>query len=204
MPIGLPLVLVVVVNLLVGGSVQQVWEEGIRQGVLEVEDAAGPAAPGSVVDRHWAALKVILRANKLTATYNGQRTALLKQDHKLGFMQPGFKGTLLVHPGSCCHPELRRTRRSVWGALFASPSACPGCWGWTQFPACGICKQRISNAFSAALLTLTPEAAPRNKPSIISEAGAAPCKHNAQSAPLELGHHPTATIPALQCDSVHL
>lgn len=52
MPAGLPLVLVVVVNLLVGGSVQQVWEEGIGLGVLQVEDAAGPAAPGRVVDRH--------------------------------------------------------------------------------------------------------------------------------------------------------
>lgn len=52
MPTGLPLVLVVVVNLLVGGSVQQVWEKGIGQGVLQIEDAAGPAAPGSVVDRH--------------------------------------------------------------------------------------------------------------------------------------------------------
>lgn len=52
MPTGLPLVLVVVVNLLVWGSVQQVWEKSIRHGVLQVEDAAGPAAPGSVVDRH--------------------------------------------------------------------------------------------------------------------------------------------------------
>lgn len=58
-------------------------------------------------------------------------------------MQRGFKGTLLVHPGSCCHPELRRTRKPVWGALFASPSVCPRCWDWTQFPTCGICKQRF-------------------------------------------------------------
>lgn len=78
MPAGLPLVLVVVVNLLVGGSVQQVWEQGIGQGVLQVEDAAGPAAPGSVVDRHWAALEVILRANKLKSNLERQKDCTFK------------------------------------------------------------------------------------------------------------------------------
>jgi len=128
MPTGLPLVLVVVVDLFIGGSVQQVWEQGIREGVLQIKNTARPAAPGSVVNRHGASFQVILRFNKAKATYNGKGTVLLKCDCKLGFKQQGFKGTLLVHPGNCCHLELRQTQRSAWGAPFAAPSVCLRCW----------------------------------------------------------------------------
>lgn len=131
------------------------WGGGHRAGSSWGRRCCRPSCPGacrrSTLSGAWGHPE----SQQIKPTSNGKRTALLKQDHKLGFMEQGFKGTLLVHPGSCCHQELRQTRRPVWGALFASPSVCPRCWGWTQFPACGICKQRISTTFSAALLTLT-------------------------------------------------
>lgn len=52
MPAGLPLVFIVVVNLFVWGSVQEVWEKGIWKGVLQIKNTARPAAPGSIVNRH--------------------------------------------------------------------------------------------------------------------------------------------------------
>lgn len=50
--VALALVLVVPVNLLIGSTVKKVWEEHIRKGILQVKDAAGPAATGGVIDGH--------------------------------------------------------------------------------------------------------------------------------------------------------
>lgn len=43
---------IVPVNLLIRSTVEEVREEGIRQGVLQVKDAAGPTSPWSVIYRH--------------------------------------------------------------------------------------------------------------------------------------------------------
>lgn len=64
-PVGLPLVLIVPVNLFIGGAVQQMWQEGVRLGVLQIEDATGPAPPRRVVNRHGPPLQVILSRQTL-------------------------------------------------------------------------------------------------------------------------------------------
>lgn len=57
---GLPLLLVVPVDLLVGGAVEEVREQHIGEGVLQVKDAARPAATWGVVNGHGPPLQVIL------------------------------------------------------------------------------------------------------------------------------------------------
>ena len=52
MAVGLAMLFVVPVNLLIGRTVEEVREEGVGERVLQVEDAAGPAAAWGVVDRH--------------------------------------------------------------------------------------------------------------------------------------------------------
>lgn len=47
--VGLALLFVVPVNLLIGGTVEKVREQGIGKGVLQVKDAAGPAAAWGVI-----------------------------------------------------------------------------------------------------------------------------------------------------------
>lgn len=59
-PIGLPLVLIVSVDLFIWGTVQQMWQEGVWLGVLQIEDATGPAPPRRVVNRHGPPFQVIL------------------------------------------------------------------------------------------------------------------------------------------------
>lgn len=62
--VGLALVFIVPVNLLIGSTIEQVREEGVREGVLQVKDAAGPAATRGVVYRHRPPLQVILQNNR--------------------------------------------------------------------------------------------------------------------------------------------
>lgn len=50
--VALALVLVVPVNLLVRSAVKKVREEHVREGILQVKDAAGPAATWGVIDGH--------------------------------------------------------------------------------------------------------------------------------------------------------
>ena len=69
-PVGLALVLVVPVDLFVWGAVQQVRQEGVGLGVLQVEDATGPAAPRRVVDGHGPPLQVILTEHMHTCDEN--------------------------------------------------------------------------------------------------------------------------------------
>ena len=47
--VGLALLFVVPVNLLIGGTIEKVREQGIGKGVLQVKDAAGPAAAWGVI-----------------------------------------------------------------------------------------------------------------------------------------------------------
>ena len=68
--VGLALVLIVAVDLLVGRAVQEVRQQGVRQGVLQVEDAARPAAARSVVDGHGAPLELILVTHTSIGTIN--------------------------------------------------------------------------------------------------------------------------------------
>jgi len=65
--VGLAVLLVVPVDLLVGGAVQEVRQEGVGEGVLQVEDAAGPAAARGVVYGHRPPLQVILKQQKCTS-----------------------------------------------------------------------------------------------------------------------------------------
>lgn len=50
--VGLALLFVVPVDLLIGGTIEKVREQGIREGVLQVKDAAGPAATWGVIYGH--------------------------------------------------------------------------------------------------------------------------------------------------------
>lgn len=65
MAISHTLFFIVPVNLLIRGTVEEVREEGIREGILQVKNAAGPAAPWSVIYRHGPPLQIILNGNKL-------------------------------------------------------------------------------------------------------------------------------------------
>lgn len=60
MAVGLAVLLIVAVDLLVGGSVQQMGQEGVGDRVLQVKDTAGPAATRSVVYGYGPTLQVIL------------------------------------------------------------------------------------------------------------------------------------------------
>lgn len=50
--VGLALLFVVPVDLLVWSTVKEVGEERVREGVLQVKDTAGPAAPWGVIYGH--------------------------------------------------------------------------------------------------------------------------------------------------------
>lgn len=60
------------VDLLVGSTVQKVWEEHVRKGILQVKDAAGPAATGGVVDGHGPPLEIILQTQPSEITASTQ------------------------------------------------------------------------------------------------------------------------------------
>lgn len=62
--VGLALLLVVPVDLLVGSAVEEVGQERVREGVLQVKDAAGPAAPRRVVYGHRPPLQIVLRGQE--------------------------------------------------------------------------------------------------------------------------------------------
>ena len=70
MAVCLALVLVVAVDFLVGRAVQEVRQEGVGEGVLQVEDAARPAATRRVVDGHGAPLELILVTQTSIGTIN--------------------------------------------------------------------------------------------------------------------------------------
>lgn len=72
--VGLAMLFVVPVDLLIGGAVEEVREEGIGEGVLQVEDAAGPASTRGVVYRHGPPLQVILQETR--HTQNGGRLTI--------------------------------------------------------------------------------------------------------------------------------
>lgn len=59
-PAAFALILIVSVDLLVGHSVQQVREQCIGLGVLQVKYTASPTSPRSVIYGHGPALQIIL------------------------------------------------------------------------------------------------------------------------------------------------
>lgn len=68
MAVGLALLLVVPVDLLVGSAVKEVGQERVGERVLQVEDAAGPAASRRVVYGHRPPLQVVLRGKRCRVT----------------------------------------------------------------------------------------------------------------------------------------
>lgn len=58
--VGLALVFVVPIDVLVGSTVKKVGQKRIGKGILQVKNAAGPAAPRSIIYRHRPPLQIIL------------------------------------------------------------------------------------------------------------------------------------------------
>ena len=54
------------------------WQEGVGEGILQVEDAARPAAAWSVVDGHGAPLELILVTHRSIGTINPKQILFAK------------------------------------------------------------------------------------------------------------------------------
>lgn len=61
MAVGLALIFIVSVNLFIGGTIKEMREERVGEGILQVKDAASPATPRGVINRHRPSFKVILQ-----------------------------------------------------------------------------------------------------------------------------------------------
>lgn len=97
--VGLALLLIVPVDLLVGSAVQEVWQERVGERVLQVEDAAGPAASRRVVYGHGAPLEVVLSCERRRVKW--QICNVTFQSVRQSNVAPG-------RPGSCCALASRR------------------------------------------------------------------------------------------------